>query len=95
MRSALRINKPCFPVRIADIIGLMHQPDIHTLNGPQIRRCAICGHTWAARANSPEPKRCPAAHCRSTKWRGTTEGQPIKLREPAVERELSYSPVED
>lgn len=30
--------------------------------------CAVCNHQWSIRADRPNPLRCPAVKCRSTRW---------------------------
>ncbi len=38
-------------------------------------RCGMCGHQWMRRSWQPNPRRCPAAKCRSEFWDDTKQSK--------------------
>lgn len=71
------------------------KPILESISGPrpELRECAICGHQWVRREGS-DPKRCPAPHCRSQRWRARS--LPIEKEHMSDTKiELKYEPFQD
>jgi predicted nucleic acid-binding Zn-ribbon protein len=48
--------------------------------GIAINKCVKCGHEWPQSTPTP-PRRCPAAGCRTVKWKASSD----ELKKLAVE----------